>query len=32
MQEITNKLVEGNADAILVHKGIAKRIDTGNAA
>jgi fructose-bisphosphate aldolase/2-amino-3,7-dideoxy-D-threo-hept-6-ulosonate synthase len=31
MQEITNKLVRGNADAILVHKGIAKRIDTGNA-
>jgi predicted phospho-2-dehydro-3-deoxyheptonate aldolase len=31
MQEITNKLVKGNADAILVHKGIAKRIDTGNA-
>ncbi len=31
MQEITDKLVKGNADAILVHKGIAKRIDTGNA-
>jgi predicted phospho-2-dehydro-3-deoxyheptonate aldolase len=31
MQEITTKLVEGNADAILVHKGIAKRIDTGQA-
>jgi predicted phospho-2-dehydro-3-deoxyheptonate aldolase len=31
MQEITTKLVKGNADAILVHKGIAKRIDTGNA-
>ena len=31
MQEITNKLVKGKADAILVHKGIAKRIDTGNA-
>ena len=31
MQEITDKLVKGNADAILVHKGIAKCIDTGNA-
>jgi fructose-bisphosphate aldolase/2-amino-3,7-dideoxy-D-threo-hept-6-ulosonate synthase len=31
MQEITTKLVKGNADAILVHKGIAKRIDVGNA-
>jgi fructose-bisphosphate aldolase/2-amino-3,7-dideoxy-D-threo-hept-6-ulosonate synthase len=31
MQEIIAKLVEGNADAILVHKGIAKRIDTANA-
>jgi predicted phospho-2-dehydro-3-deoxyheptonate aldolase len=31
MQEITTKLVKGNADAILVHKGIAKRIDTANA-
>ncbi len=31
MQEITTKLVKGNADAILVHKGIAKRIDTGQA-
>ncbi len=31
MQQITNQLVEGNADAILVHKGIAKRIDTKNA-
>jgi len=32
MQAITDKLVAGNADAILVHKGIAKRIDTANAA
>jgi fructose-bisphosphate aldolase / 2-amino-3,7-dideoxy-D-threo-hept-6-ulosonate synthase len=31
MQAITDKLVKGNADAILVHKGIAKRIDTGGA-
>jgi fructose-bisphosphate aldolase / 2-amino-3,7-dideoxy-D-threo-hept-6-ulosonate synthase len=31
MQEIANKLVKGKADAILVHKGIAKRIDTGQA-
>ena len=31
MQAITDKLVKGNADAILVHKGIAKRIDTGDA-
>ena len=31
MQEITDKLVKGKADAILVHKGIAKRIDTGDA-
>jgi predicted phospho-2-dehydro-3-deoxyheptonate aldolase len=29
MQEIATKLVKGKADAILVHKGIAKRIDTG---
>jgi predicted phospho-2-dehydro-3-deoxyheptonate aldolase len=31
MQKITDKLVAGKADAILVHKGIAKRIDTGSA-
>lgn len=31
MQVITDKLVKGNADAIIVHKGIAKRIDTGHA-
>jgi fructose-bisphosphate aldolase/2-amino-3,7-dideoxy-D-threo-hept-6-ulosonate synthase len=31
MQTITNQLVKGKADAILVHKGIAKRIDTDNA-
>ncbi len=32
MQSITDKLVRGNADVILVHKGIAQRIDTGKAA
>ena len=31
MQTITNQLVKGGVDAILVHKGIAKRIDTGDA-
>jgi len=31
MQQITNKLVKGKVDAILVHKGIAKRIDVGSA-
>jgi len=31
MQKITNQLTKGGVDAILVHKGIAKRIDTGNA-
>ncbi|MGE5533636.1 MAG: 2-amino-3,7-dideoxy-D-threo-hept-6-ulosonate synthase [Ignavibacteria bacterium] len=31
MQTITDQLVKGGVDAILVHKGIAKRIDTGNA-
>jgi predicted phospho-2-dehydro-3-deoxyheptonate aldolase len=31
MQEIATKLVKGKADAILVNKGIAKRIDTGQA-
>ena len=31
MQEITDKLVKGKADAILVHKGIAKRINVGSA-
>jgi fructose-bisphosphate aldolase / 2-amino-3,7-dideoxy-D-threo-hept-6-ulosonate synthase len=32
MQAITDSLVAGKADAILVHKGIAKRIDIANAA
>jgi len=31
MQQITDKLLKGKVDAILVHKGIAKRIDVGNA-
>ena len=31
MQTITDKLVKGGVDAILVHKGIAKHVDTGNA-
>ena len=31
MQTITNQLVKGEVDAILVHKGIAKRVNTGSA-
>ncbi len=31
MQHITDQLLKGNVDAILVHKGIAKHIDVGNA-
>ncbi|HUJ85208.1 MAG TPA: 2-amino-3,7-dideoxy-D-threo-hept-6-ulosonate synthase, partial [Candidatus Acidoferrales bacterium] len=31
MQTIVNQLLQGEADAILVHKGIAKRIDAGSA-
>lgn len=31
MQTIIDQLVKGNADAVLVHKGIAKRVDTGKA-
>jgi predicted phospho-2-dehydro-3-deoxyheptonate aldolase len=31
MQEIINQLLKGGVDAIVVHKGIAKRVDTGNA-
>ena len=30
MQQITNQLIKGKVDAILVHKGIAKNIDFGN--
>jgi predicted phospho-2-dehydro-3-deoxyheptonate aldolase len=31
MQAITDQLAEGGVDAILVHKGIARRVDTANA-
>ena len=31
MQNITDQLVKGGVDAILVHKGIAKRVNTENA-
>ena len=31
MQQITDKLLKGKVDAILVHKGIARHIDVGNA-
>ncbi len=31
MQDITNDLLKGNVDAILVHKGIANRINVGKA-
>ena len=31
MQTIVNQLLKGNVDAVLVHKGIAKSIDAGNA-
>ncbi|MEM2099005.1 MAG: 2-amino-3,7-dideoxy-D-threo-hept-6-ulosonate synthase [Candidatus Bathyarchaeia archaeon] len=31
MQEIVNQLLKGGVDAIIVHKGIAKRVDAGNA-
>ena len=31
MQTIINQLLKGNVDAVLVHKGIAKRVNTGNA-
>jgi fructose-bisphosphate aldolase/2-amino-3,7-dideoxy-D-threo-hept-6-ulosonate synthase len=30
MQQIINQLLKGGVDAVLVHKGIAKLIDTGN--
>jgi fructose-bisphosphate aldolase/2-amino-3,7-dideoxy-D-threo-hept-6-ulosonate synthase len=29
MQDIVNKLVDGDADAVVLHKGIAKSVDTG---
>src|SRR3989304_9946756 len=31
MQNITNQLIKGKVDAILVHKGIARRIDVDGA-
>ena len=31
MQHITNQLLKGGVDAIVVHKGIAKHVDAGNA-
>jgi fructose-bisphosphate aldolase/2-amino-3,7-dideoxy-D-threo-hept-6-ulosonate synthase len=31
MQKIIGQLLKGGVDAIVVHKGIAKRVDTGNA-
>lgn len=31
MQETVNKLLEGKADAFVLHKGIAKNVDTGKA-
>jgi len=31
MQEIINQLLKGGVDAVLVHKGIAKHVDAGNA-
>ncbi|NLE06408.1 MAG: class I fructose-bisphosphate aldolase family protein [Crenarchaeota archaeon] len=32
MQSIVNKIVQGNADAILVHKGMAKHVDFADSA
>jgi len=31
MQEIINKLSKGGVDAVIIHRGIAKHVDTGNA-
>lgn len=31
MQEIVNKLLQGGVDAVVLHRGVAKHIDTGNA-
>jgi fructose-bisphosphate aldolase/2-amino-3,7-dideoxy-D-threo-hept-6-ulosonate synthase len=31
MQQIINQLLKGGVDAVLVHKGIAKNVDAGNA-
>ena len=31
MQEIINKLLQGEVDAVVLHRGVAKHVDTGNA-
>jgi len=31
MQEIINKLLQGGIDAVVLHRGVAKHVDTGNA-
>ena len=31
MQEIVNKLLQGGVDAVVLHRGVAKHVDTGNA-
>ncbi len=31
MQEIINKLLQGGVDAVVLHRGVAKHVDTGNA-
>ncbi len=31
MQEIINKLLRGGVDAVVLHRGVAKNVDTGNA-
>ena len=31
MQEIIDKLLQGGVDAVIVHRGVAKHVDTGNA-
>lgn len=31
MQEIANKLLHGGVDAVILHRGVAKHVDTGNA-
>lgn len=31
MQEIINKLLRGGIDAVVLHRGVAKHVDTGNA-
>jgi len=31
MQEIIDKLIQGGVDAVVLHRGVAKHVDTGNA-